>query len=250
MTAITSLITLMKKNRSQLTKLETTSTKRINRIILEFDTLLDVAERVKQEWAERLTAEKALAKEVVVLEREVEKLAQTRDMMQTTNSTKKQDLTIANKTLHSAEMKLSESKKKLKRAESSLRSFEESIQNREADEQARSKELNIVQGDQEDLMVDLDREIASFIDEQEELASKYWALRFLLREEMLSTPEAKIVNALEGKRTSSIEELQTETYLTRYRVEKAVEQLATRGVLKIESDNGSIKVVKHIKIEG
>ena len=250
MTAIASLIMLMKKNRSQLVKLDTTSTKRINRIILEFDTLLDVADRVKQEWTKRTREEKTLAKEVVKLEREVEQLAKIRDTMQTTNATKKQDLTIANKTLRSAEMKLSESKKKLTRTEGSLRSFEESIQTRETDEIARTHELDIVQGDQEDLMVNLDREIASIQDEHEELTSKYWALRFLLREEIMSTPETKIVKALESKTTSSIEEIQTETYLTRYRVEKAVEQLAARGVLKIESENGSIKVVTPIKIEG
>ena len=250
MTAIASLITLMKKNRSQLVQLETTSTKRINRIILEFDTLLDVADRVKQEWTKRTMEEKTLAKEVVKLEREVEQLVKIRDTMQTTNATKKQDLTIANKTLRSAEMKLSESKKKLTRTEGSLRSFEESIQTRETDEKARTHELNIVQGDQEDLMVNLDREIASFQDEHEELASKYWALRFLLREEMVATPEAKIVKALEGKGTSSMEEIQTETYLTRYRVEKAVEQLAERRLLKIDPDNGSIKIQNTIRIEG
>ena len=250
MTAIASLIMLMKKNRSQLVKLETTSTTRINRIVLEFDTLLDVADRVKQEWTKRTMEEKALAKEVVKLKKEVEKLAKIRDTMQTTNAPKKQDLTIANKTLRSVEMKLSESKKKLKRTESSLRSFEESIQTRETDEKARTQELNIVQGDQEDLMVNLDREIASFQDENEELTSKYWALRFLLREEIVATPEAKIVKALEGRRTSAIEEIQTETYLTRYRVEKAVEQLAARGLIKIEQDNGSIKIVKPIRIEG
>jgi biotin operon repressor len=86
-------------------------------------------------------------------------------------------------------------------------------------------------------------------EEHNELTSKYWALRFLLREEIMSTPEAKIVNALNGKKTSSLQEVQDETYLTRYRVEKAIEQLAEKGLLQIESEGDSIKVLKSLMID-
>ncbi len=229
--------------------MSTDSSKKINRIVLEFDTLLDVADRVKKRWIEKQAEEKALSKKIVQIEREVLKLQEVRDSLQTNISTKQQDLRISEKTLKSVELKLSEVKTKLKRANANLRSTEESLQKKGSESNARDKELNSLQGDQEDLMEHLAEEINLLREEHDELASKYWALQFLLREEMLSTPEAKIVSALQGKRSSSIQELQDETYLTRYRVEKAAAQLAERGLLRIESESGTIKIRKPIKIE-
>ena len=249
MTAISQLIASLKKNRNQLAKMEKDTTKRINRIVFEFETLLGVADRVKTEWTARQAKEKALSKEVKQLEWEVSKLEASRDTIQTTITTKQQDLEIAEKTLRSMEMKLSEAKSKLKRSESNLWETEDKIQRNQDMSKARDRELNSLQSDQEDLMTYLDREIMTLKDEQNELTSKYWALRFLLREEIISTPEAKIVKALEGKKTSSLQELQDETYLTQYRVEKAVEQLAERGLLRIESEGDSITILKPLKIE-
>jgi chromosome segregation ATPase len=249
LTAISQLIVSLKKNRNQLAKMEKDTTKRINRIVFEFETLLGVAERVKTEWTARRAKEKTLAKEVNQLEREVSKLETSRDSIQTTITTKQQDLDIAEKTLRSTEMKLSEAKSKLKRSESNLRETEEKVQKNQDKSKARDRELNSLQSDQEDLMVYLDREILALKDEQNELTSKYWALRFFLREGIISTPEAKIVKVLEGKKTSSLQELQDETYLTRYRVEKVVDQLAKRGLLRIEPEGDSIIVLKPLKIE-
>ncbi len=224
--------------------MEADSTSHINRIVFEFDTLLGVADRVKKVWVDRIRG-KTTEKRV----RGLSRIQKDKDLLQTTISTKQQDMKIAEKTLRAVEMKLSEVKSKLKRMENELRSTDEKIQKKERDWKAREKEHNSLKTDQDDLLTYLDREIANLKGEYEELASKYWALRFLLREEILLLPEAKIIRVLQGKKSSSLQQLQDETYLTRFRVEKVVEQLAQRGLLRLESEGDTITILKPLKFE-
>jgi len=80
------------------------------------------------------------------------------------------------------------------------------------------------------------------------LAAEYQALRFLLREKMVSMPEVKVLESLRGRETATLEHIQKSTFLNRYRVEETVEQLAKRGVVSLDRDTGQVRVLKPIDI--
>jgi chromosome segregation ATPase len=248
LTAIAEVIAALKKNRDKLQKIAVSKPKEIDRIVLEFETVLGVANRLKKALVDKQAKEKAVNKEITGLERELEKVDKEKALLESTIVARKQDLTIAEKTIRELEMSLADATAQLKKTQKRLESVEAKIEENTIRDSARNEEIQSVRFDHEDIMANLERERAAIRDQHEELNSKYWALRFLIREQMLSSPEVKIVGALQGKKSSTLDEIKNITFLTRYRVEQGVEQLAARGFLRISSE-GEIKVLKPIAFE-
>ncbi len=248
LTTLPSLTNSLKENRSKLASLENSSAKEIENLSAEHDALLEVLERVQEHWNAQSTEAKALAKEALDLGEDLITVKEAQEILESRVKGKRQDLAVKQKSLQDLESTLDGLTNKVSKAEDTHRSVESELRDKEETLSDRRDLLESLQEDHKDLMRKLERERLGLREKYEELVSKYHAIRFLLREDFVDAPEAKILKALEGKSSISIDELKSKTSLTTYRVEKAVKLLTERGVLDFASRSGEITVKRQIQL--
>lgn len=245
---VSSLNKFLQENRTKLVSLDRSSNKVIEGLVEEHEALLEIMERVLDHWNVQSTEAKALTKEVAELEEDLVTVKEAQDILESRVKGKRQDLTVKQKTLQDYKTTLSEVTDKLSRTEEKLSSVKSELDEKEEELSDKRDILESLREDHKDLMKRLERERLEIREDHEMLVSKYHAIRFLLRENFVEAPEAKILKALEGKSSSSIDHLKSETSLTTYRVEKAVKLLTERGVLDFSSRSGEITVKRPIQI--
>ncbi len=245
---LSSLTKSLLENRSKLVSLDRSTNKEIEKLSDEHEALLEIMERVQDYWNVQSTEAKALTKEVAELEEDLMIAKEAQDILESRVKGKRQDLTVKQKTLQDFRTALDELSDKISAMESEHSSVESELHEKEEELSDKRDLLDSLLEDHKDLMEKLEEERIEIRETHEMLVSKYYAVRFLLREDFVDAPEAKILRVLEGKASISIDELKRETSLTTYRVEKAVKLLTERGVLDYSSASGEITIKRQIQI--
>ena len=97
-------------------------------------------------------------------------------------------------------------------------------------------------------MAELKDECDNAEEQANALKARYKALRFLLKEQIISTTEAKVAVELKGKEASTLDHLQKSTFLSRYRVIEVLEKLEKRDVLRFDRKSGQVAILKTIDL--
>jgi DNA-binding MarR family transcriptional regulator len=79
------------------------------------------------------------------------------------------------------------------------------------------------------------------------LEAKYKALRYLLKENIITMPEAKVAMELKGRDTTTIDHLAKTTFIGRIKVKDILDQLAKHGIIELDKA-GQVRVLKTIDL--
>jgi chromosome segregation ATPase len=97
--------------------------------------------------------------------------------------------------------------------------------------------------------------IESLKKSQEEAISKstsmdtqHKALRLLVREKIVTLPELKIMEVLQGQPSTTLEHLQRMTQSRRDEIETTIKALVRREVLQFNSTSGEVKVIRSLEV--
>jgi chromosome segregation ATPase len=228
--------------------LNQSTNKEVEKLADEHESLLEVIERVQDYWNTQSAELKASSKELADLEDDLVIAKEAQDILESRVKGKRQDLVVKRKTVQELEDSLDALAGRLADAEDRHRIVRAQLTEKEEELSDKRDLLEALREDQKDLMDKLEAERLDLREQHDFMISKYHAIRFLLRENFVEAPEAKILKALEGKTSVNIDELKRETSLTTYRVEKAVKLLTERGVLEYSTTSGEITVKREILI--
>jgi len=95
---------------------------------------------------------------------------------------------------------------------------------------------------------DLEAKATEAIDEAELMEAKYKALRYLVQEKIITSPESKVALELKGKETTTIDHLQKTTFIGRFKVREILEQMAENKIVNFDRGSGQVKVLKPIDL--
>ena len=246
--SLSSLSKSLRENRSKLVSLNQSTNKEVEKLADEHESLLEVMERVQEYWNAQSAEAKASTKEATDLEDDLVIAKEAQDILESRVKGKRQDLAVKRKTLQDLEDSLDVLSGKIAEAEDSHRLVRGQLTEKEEELSDKRNLLETLREDHKDLMEKLEAERLELREKHDMLISKYHAIRFLLRENFVEAPEAKILKALEGKTSMNIDDLKRETSLTTYRVEKAVKLLTERGVLEYTQRSGEITIKREIQI--
>lgn len=245
---ISSLIGSLKKNRAVVEELTASSDKEFSMMLDEIDRLLLLAAQIQEISEDRQAVDEGLTREVTTLEGEITAETRERSRLESTQ-------TAQEKVTSEADTKLAKLKQDVPEAEKKLDSVEDEIRNtnrrlRELDSAIADaeKELGSLDTQHSDSITALQESAKEAEDHAKMLEAKYQALRFLLREQIISMPEAKIAYELKGKESITIDHLQKTTFIGRFRVKEILEEMDKRKIIKYDSGSGQVTVLKPIDL--
>ncbi len=248
MLEIESLIGSLKKNRVTIEEISSTTLKEMKILLTDNDRLLEFMVNLQEQWTEKQSTQEALDQEIDVLDGEIAGTEQEKNSLETTS--KEQETTAKQTKDHLTELEktLEEAEKKLEHLQDELRTTESAIKDSEVSSSQSQDQLEKMSQEQETAIDKIRVEIGTFEGQAAALESKYKALRFLLKEELISMPEAKVAEHLKGLETTTLDHLQKATLLTRLSVIEVLEQLAKRQVIEFKRDTEKVKVLKPIDL--
>ena len=248
MSAIASLVSSLKKNRTIVNEVASLAVKETASILTEIDTLLDQATHLQQTVAEKRAAQEALDSELADLEGQLAGEQHEKSHMESTLATQKVEATKAKvqhgkleKALHDAEADLELTKEKLTKTEGAIRDGEGTARQRDG-------QLKGLVQEQEKALAKLATESATAGDQSKRLQAKYQALRYLVQQQIVTSPEVKVALELKNKEATNLGHLQNATFLSRLRVVEVLEKLAKRGVLRFNQNTGEVALLRPIDL--
>jgi chromosome segregation ATPase len=248
MSAITSLVSGLKKNRTIVSEVASLAVKETASIVSEIDTLLEQATHLQETVAEKQATEEALDGEIADLEGQLAGEQREKSHMESTWAAQKVEATKVKvqhgkleKALRDAEADLELTKEKLSKMEGAIRDGEGTVRQREA-------QLKGLAQEQEKALGKLATESATASDQSKGLQAKYQALRFLVQQQVVTSPEVKVALELKNKEETNLGHLQNATFLNRLRVVEVLEKLAKRGVLRFNPNTGEVALLRPIDL--
>jgi chromosome segregation ATPase len=214
----------------------------------EIDNLLEQATHLQKTAAEKQVAEEALDDEIAELEGQLTAEQRERSHMESTLASQKSEATKVKMQHQKLEKALRDAETELELVKEKLSKIEGTIRDAETANQQRDAQLKALVQEQEKALAKLAAESASAGDQSRELEAKYQALRFLIQQQVITSPEVKVALELKNKATTTLGHLQNATFLNRLRVVEVLEKLAKRGVLRFSKDTGDVALLRPIDL--
>ncbi len=245
---IPSFIESLKKNRIVLEEHLQATTTEIASLQVQIDTLLQHAAYIQENWNDKKATEEALDREISTLEGELagEKRVKTRleasfeEQQQKAKELKEKRLSLETAIL-TTEKKVGELEEELQSKETEIRTLEAAL----AKNQVKFDNLD---SEQEEKFIKLADEIAEEQEKVNVFNARYKALAFLLKEQIISSPEAKVITELKGKESTTVDFLTKTTFIGRFRVVEILEKLAKREIIMFDRKTGQVKMIKPIHL--
>jgi predicted nucleic acid-binding Zn-ribbon protein len=248
LSAITSLVSGLKKNRTIVGEATSLAVKENASIATEIDTLSEQATRLQETAAEKQATREALDHEIADLEGQLAAEQREKSHMESSLAAQKVEATKIKvqhqkleKTFHDAEADFELTKERLAKVEGEIRSAEGTVKQQET-------QLRGLAEEQEKALAKLTAETGTAGDQSRSLQAKYQALRYLVKEQIVTSPAVLVTLQLKGKETTTLGHLQNATFLNRLSVVEVLEKLAKRGVLRFDSNTGEVTLLRPIDL--
>ncbi|MHA2314405.1 MAG: hypothetical protein ACXACF_03850 [Candidatus Hermodarchaeia archaeon] len=248
MKGIPSLTASLKKNQSVVEALAATTQKELTSLLNQIDRLLEFAAHLQESWEDRQATEEELSRDASSLAGELEAETREKSKLETTDSTQRQVLEEAKAEREKLQEEVTTAEKTLEELEDQLRTLDRTL--REQDKALVKVEelLNRVDEKHTHQLENLETKASEALGEAELLDAKYKALRYLVQEKIITSPEAKVALELKGKETTTIDHLQKTTFIGRFKVREILEQMIEHKIVKFDRGSGQVKVLKPIDL--
>lgn len=248
MTGISSLTASLKKNQSVVEELTATTQKELALLLKQIDQLLELAAHLQQLWDDRQATEEELSRDVSSLTGELEAETRERSKLEATDSNQRQVLGEAKAEREKLQEEVTTTEKTLEDLEDQLRTLDRTLREQDKALEKVEEQLNTVDEKHTHQLKDLETKASDTLNEAELLEAKYKALRYLIQEKIITSPEAKVALELKGKETATIDHLQKTTFIGRFKVREILEQMAEHKIVKFDRGSGQVKVLKPIDL--
>lgn len=231
-----------------MTEVASLAAKETASLTTEIDTLLEQARQLQKTAAEKQTTEEALDNEIADLEGQLDAEQQEKNHMESSWASQKVEavkmkgqLQKLEKALHDAQVELESTREKASKTEAAIHDAEGTVKQRDA-------QLKSLGQEQEKALAKLAAESGTADNQSRRLQAKYQALRYLVQQQIVTSPEVKVALELKGKETTSLGHLQNATFLNRSRVVEVLEKLAKRSVLRFNQNTGEVTLLRSIDL--
>ena len=247
MTGIPALIGSLKKNQSVIEELAATTQKELAIILSETEQLLQLAGQIQEKWESQQVREEELNRDAATLDGELAAESREKGKLESTNAAQSQTLVDTKAECEKLEQQVTAEEKQLEALEIEVRTIERSL--REKDENLGENDAKLKAIDEQylDKIEELKEKAKQAEEEVGILEAKYKALRYLLKENIITMPEAKVAMELKGRDTTTIDHLAKTTFIGRIKVKDILEQLAKRGIIEFDN-SGQVRVLKPIDL--
>ncbi|MFX0078904.1 MAG: hypothetical protein ACFE8O_06635 [Candidatus Hermodarchaeota archaeon] len=248
MTEISSLTTSLKKNQSVVEELAATTHNTLASLLNQIDRLLALAAHLQESWDDRQATEEELSRDVSSLAGELEAETREKSKLETADSTQRQVLAEAKAEREKLQAEVATTEKTLDNLEDQLRTLDRTLREQDKALVKVEEQLNKVDEKHTHQLEDLETKASEALNEAELLEAKYKALRYLVHEKIITTPEAKVALELKGRETATIDHLQKTTFIGRFKVREILEQMAEHKIVKFDRGSGQVTVLKPIDL--
>lgn len=222
--------------------------KETSSIATEIDTLLEQATHLQETVAEKQAVEETLDSEIADLEGQLAGEQREKSHMEATWASQKVDAAKVKmqhqkleKALRDAETELELTKEKSSKMEGAIRDGDGAVRQRDT-------QLKGLVQEQEKVLAKLAAESGTAGNQSRELQAKYQALRYLVQQQIVTSPEVKVALELKGKEATTLGHLQNATFLNRLRVVEVLEKLGKRGVVRFNPNTGEVTLLRSIDL--
>lgn len=248
MTGIPSVVGSLKKNRSVVEELASSMQKEMAIILNEIDRLQEWAAELQEAWEEKQTMERELIQNVSLLEEELSTESREKTRLESTSVAQQKVLVDAKAEEERLKKEVIMAQKNLENLEDQLRSLERTIRENKKSIQDIEEQFDSVDSKFAETLQEYETKALEAANEAELQDAKYKAIRYLLREKIITTPEAKVAMELLGKETSTIDHLQKTTFIGRIKVKEILEKMAEQKIIKFDKSTGEVKILKPIDL--
>ena len=247
MTGIPALIGSLKKNQSVIAELANTTQKELATILSETQQLLQLAEQIQQDWENQQAREEELNREAAALDGELAAERREKGKLESTDAIQSQALVEIKADREKLEQQASAEEKRLEELEDAVRTIERTMREKDVSLGESDAKLKAIDDQFVDKIKELKEEAALAEEEAGLLEAKYKALRYLLKENIITMPEAKVAMELKSRDTASIDHLAKTTFIGRIKVKDILDQLAKRGIIELDK-TGQVRILKPIDL--
>jgi chromosome segregation ATPase len=248
MTGISSIMETLKKNQAVVEELAATTKREISEIQTQIEQLIKRVTLLQDEWDEREATEEELTREAASLEGELSAESQEQGKLESTSSTQQQAIVDAKKEREQLQMELAEIERRLEGLEDDIRTADRGLRNAEKEMGKVDEKLASVDDKISEQLQDIDAQVAEARREAELQEARYKALRYLLKEGIVTMPEAKVAAELKDKDTTTLDHLQKTTFIGRFKVREIIQQMAERKIVRFDKNTEQVKVRKQIDL--
>lgn len=248
MTGIPALMGSLKKNQSVVEELATSTQKELTIILNEIDRLLQLSAHLQEMWENKKATEEELNRELSSLEGELTAESREKTKLESVDSTQTKVIEEARAERERLQQEVSIAKKTLEDLEDQVRNIERTSRNNSS--VITDLEAKLVAGDDQftEKIQQLEEESSEAIMEAELLEAKFKALRYLLRENIITMPEAKVAAELKGKESTTIDHLQKTTFIGRFKVKEILIKMDEQKIVQFDKGSGEVKVLSAIDL--
>jgi len=247
MTGIPALIGSLKKNQSVIEKLIVTTQKELTTILSETEQLLQLAGQIQANWETQQAREEELNREVAALDGELTSESREKGKLESTDATQSQALVDTKAEREKLEQQVRAEEKRLEELEDTVRTLERTLREKDVSLGEIDAKFKAVDDEYIDKIEELKEKATLAEEEAGLLEAKYKALRYLLKENIITMPEAKVAMELKGRDTTTIDHLAKTTFIGRIKVKDILEQLAKRDIIELDN-SGQVRVLKPIDL--
>jgi len=247
MTGIPALIGSLKKNQSVIEKLIVTTQKELTTILSETEQLLQLAGQIQANWETQQAREEELNREVAALDGELTAESREKGKLESTDATQSQALVDTKAEREKLEQQVRAEEKRLEELEDTVRTLERTLREKDVSLGEIDAKFKAVDDEYIDKIEELKEKATLAEEEAGLLEAKYKALRYLLKENIITMPEAKVAMELKGRDTTTIDHLAKTTFIGRIKVKDILEQLAKRDIIELDN-SGQVRVLKPIDL--
>lgn len=248
MTGIPSLIGSLKKNQAVVEELISTTQNELSVILNQVDQFLQIAARLQETIEEKQATEQEMTQEATSLEGELTAESQESSKLESTSTAQQKVIVEAKAERGKLQQQIAEAKKKLEALEDEIRTLDRSLQQNDRKLAEVETKLNTVDDKFAETLQELEAKAAEATNEADLQEAKYKALRYLLRENIITMPEAKVAAELKGKDSTTLDHLQKTTFIGRFKVREIITQMADQKIVKFDKGSGQVKVLKPIDL--
>ena len=247
MTNIPALTGSLKKNRSVIEELAATTQKELATIMSETEQLLQLAEQIQEKWEIQQATEEELNREAAALDGELAAESRERGKLESTDAAQSQVLVDTKAECEKLEFQVSAEEKRLEELEDEVRTLERTLREKDVGLGESDAKLKAVDEQYLDKIEELKEKAKQTEEEAGLLEAKFKALRYLLKENIITMPEAKVARELKERDSTTIDHLAKTTFIGRIKVKDILGQLAKRGIVEFDN-SGQVRVLKPIDL--
>ena len=238
----------LKKNQAVVEELAATTQRELSLILTQINQLQELAAHLQETWEERHATEEELTREASALEGELSAESSERGKLESTSTAQQKVLLEAKAEREKLQRELTATEQRLEKAEDEIRNTDRALRDLEKNTIKVEDRLSSSDDKLAEQLQTLDTKITEARNEAEMQEAKYKALRYLLKEGIITMPEAKVAAELKDKDTTTLDHLQKTTFIGRFKVREIIIQMAEQKIVKFDKGTDQVKVLKPIDL--